>query len=278
MNRLSTEQRARIIAALCEGASINSTCRMVGVAKNTVLRIIRELGHACADYQDRVLRDLNCERIQADEIWSFVHAKAKNVPENHKGEFGYGDVWTWSAICADCKLVPSWLVGTRDADAALEFMDDLRGRLANRVQLTTDGHKAYLVAVEEAFGSEIDYAMLIKLYGPAPENTKQVRYSPSECIGTRTEVIQGKPDEAHINTAFAERMNLSIRMGMRRFTRLTNAHSKKLENHEYALAIYFFFYNFARVHSTLKTTPAIKAGVTDHVWTTYDMAGLLDSK
>ena len=276
MNRLTTEQRARIISALCEGASINSTCRMVGVAKNTVLRIIRELGHACADYQDRVLRDLPCERIQADEIWSFVHSKAKNVPEEHTGEFGYGDVWTWSAICADCKLVPSWLVGTRDADAALEFMDDLRGRLANRVQLTTDGHKAYLVAVEEAFGSEIDYAMLIKLYGAAPENEKQVRYSPSECIGTRTEVIQGKPDEAHINTSFAERMNLSIRMGMRRFTRLTNAHSKKLENHEYALAIYFFFYNFARVHSTLKTTPAIKAGVTDHVWTTYDMAGLLD--
>jgi IS1 family transposase len=277
MNKLSTEQRARIISALCEGASINSTCRMVGVAKNTVLRLIRELGHACADYQDAKLRNLPCERVQADEIWAFVHAKAKNVPEAHKGEFGYGDVWTWSAICAECKIVPSWLVGTRDAEAALEFMDDLRGRLRNRVQLTTDGHKAYLVAVEEAFGSEIDYAMLIKLYGDAPENSKQVRYSPSECIGTKTEVIQGNPDTAHISTSYAERMNLSIRMGMRRFTRLTNAHSKKLENHEYALAIYFFFYNFARVHATLKMTPAMKAGVADRVWTTYDMAVLMDS-
>ena len=254
---------------------------MTGVAVNTVVKLLRELGSACLDYQDKTMRNLSCKRLQCDEIWSFVYAKAKNVPEEHKGEFGYGDVWTWTALDAQTKLVPCWHVGGRTVDDAHHFIQSLAARLASRVQLTTDGHSPYLEAVEGAFGSEIDYAMLIKLYGPA-EPTKEARrrYSPVDCMGAEKKVIQGQPDAAHISTSYVERQNLTMRMSMRRFTRLTNAFSKKLENHMLALALYFMHYNFARVHKSLSkpypTTPAMAAGLTDHVWETEDVIKLLD--
>ena len=281
MNKLSREHQAQVVKALCEGNSIRSTARMTGVAINTVVKLLTELGSACLDYQDTAMRNLPCKRLQADEIWSFVYSKAKNVPENHKGEFGYGDCWTWTALCSDTKLVPCWRVGTRDGREAYLFMQDLASRLANRVQLTTDGHKAYLEAVEHAFGPEIDYAMLIKIYGSTePEKEARRRYSPAVCVGTDTRIIQGKPDKAHISTSYVERQNLTRRMSMRRFTRLTNAFSKKLENHMYAIGLYFMHYNFARPHKSLSkpyaTTPAMAAGLTDHVWETEELLALLD--
>ena len=280
MNQLSIERRVQVIKALVEGSSIRSTVRMTGVAKNTVVKLLAELGSVCLDYQDQVMRDLPCKRLQADEIWSFVYSKAKNVPEEHRGKFGYGDVWTWTALCADTKLVPCWHVGGRDGRDAYEFMVDLADRLASRVQLTTDGYKAYLTAVEGAFGSEIDYAMLIKIYGPEPKE-EQRRYSSADCIGTETKVMQGNPDKAHISTSYVERSNLTMRMSMRRFTRLTNGFSKKLENHMHALALYFMHYNFARPHGSLNKpypkTPAMAAGVADHIWSVEEIIGLLDS-
>ena len=252
---------------------------MTDVAINTVVKLLQDLGSACLDYQDEALRDLPCKRLQCDEIWSFVYSKAKNVPDAHKGEFGYGDVWTWTAIDADTKLVPCWHIGGRDGRDAWEFIVNLRSRLASRVQLTTDGLKAYLEAVEGAFGGEIDYAMLIKLYGGETKEGPR-RYSPAECIGTNTKVIQGNPDKAHTSTSYVERQNLLMRMGMRRFTRLTNAFSKKLENHMYAIALYFMHYNFARPHSSLRNpyhrTPAMAAGLTDHIWTTEELLSLLE--
>jgi IS1 family transposase len=268
MNRLSQEKQAQVVAALIEGNSINSTVRMTGIAKHTILRLIADLGNACADYQDKVFRNLKCKRIQCDEIWSFCYAKDKNVPADKQGKFGYGSVWTWVALDADTKLVPSFLLGNRDAHSARMFIDDLKERLASRVQLTTDGHNAYLTAVEDAFGSDVDYAMLIKIYGATQEET---RYSPAECIGTETKIIQGKPDVKHVSTSFVERQNLSMRMGMRRFTRLTNGFSKKVENHAYMLAIFYMHYNFCRVHKTLRVTPAMESGVTAHVWTIEEM-------
>jgi IS1 family transposase len=278
MNRLDIERRSQVVRALCEGNSIRSTARMTGAAINTVVKLLTELGSACLDYQDSVMREFPCKRLQCDEIWSFVYSKAKNVPAEHQGEFGYGDVWTWTAIDAETKLVPCWRVGNRDGVEAYKFMQDLAPRLANRVQLTTDGHKAYLEAIEGAFGSNIDYAMLIKLYGAAPEGER--RYSQSECIGTETKIIQGDPDKAHISTSYVERQNLTMRMSMRRFTRLTNAFSKKLEDHMHALSLYFMHYNFARPHKTLSkpypTTPAMAAGLIDHVWTTEELISLID--
>jgi IS1 family transposase len=279
MNKLSAERRAQIVRALCEGNSIRSTARMTGAAINTVVSLLVDLGGACSEYQDRVMRDLPCERLQADEIWSFCYAKAKNVPDQYSGQFGYGDVWTWTAIDADTKLVPCWLVGERNSADARVFIDDLAGRLANRIQLTTDGHRPYLQAVEDAFGANIDYAVLVKLYGPDPSAER--RYSPPICIGADPRVIQGQPDEAHISTSYVERQNLSMRMGMRRFTRLTNGFSKKIENHMRAVALYFMHYNFARPHTTLSkrypTTPAMAAGLTDHVWTALEIVALLDN-
>ncbi|MBI4336797.1 MAG: IS1 family transposase [Chloroflexi bacterium] len=281
MNKLNLERQTQVVKALCEGNSIRSTSRMMGVAVNTVVKLLRELGAACLDYQDKTMHNLPCKRLQCDEIWSFVYSKAKNVPERHQGEFGYGDVWTWTAIDAATKLVPCWHVGARNADDAHQFITGLAARLTHRVQLTTDGHTPYLEAVEGAFGSEIDYAMLIKLYGPV-EPTKEARrrYSPAECVGTEKRVIQGKPDAAHISTSYVERQNLTMRMSMRRFTRLTNAFSKKLENHMFALALHFMHYNFARPHQTLskpyRTTPAMAAGLTDHVWTAEEIVSLLD--
>jgi IS1 family transposase len=276
MNKLSTEDRVRIVAALVEGNSIRATCRMTGAAKNTVVKLLADLGRACAAYHDRHVRGLRSKRIQCDEIWSFCYAKQKNVPERFQGLPGYGDMWTWTALDPDSKLIAGYLIGSRDAGTGFEFMQDLAGRLENRVQLTTDGHKAYLEAVEGAFGSHIDYAMLIKLYGSDPEGEK--RYSPAECIGTRVETIQGAPKPEHISTSFVERQNLTMRMGMRRFTRLTNGFSKKAENLAHAIALHFMFYNFCRVHQTLRVTPAMEAGLSDHVWTLAELVGLLETQ
>lgn len=275
MNRLSTEMRVQVVAALVEGNSIRATCRMTGVAKNTVVKLLTELGEACQRYQDEHLRNLPCKRVQCDEIWSFCYAKEKNVPDGHKGEFGYGEVWTWTALCADSKLVPCWLVGRHGAAEANEFMTDLAGRLSNRVQLTTDGNKAYFEAVENAFGNDIDYAILQKLYGSEPEGQK--RYSPAKCLGAEARLITGQPVSKDISTSYVERQNLTMRMGMRRFTRLTNAFSKKVENLMHAVSLHFMFYNFCRVHQSLGTTPARAAGVTNHVWSLHEIVALLDS-
>ena len=275
MNRVSTQRRAQIVRALVEGTAIRATCRMTGASKNTVVKLLVELGAACEAYQDRAMRNLPCQRVQCDEVWSFCYAKEKHVPTEHAGQFGYGDVWTWTAIDADTKLVPTWYVGRRNAEDAAAFIEDLAGRLANRVQLTTDGHRAYLTAVAGAFGGEIDYAQLVKLYGTDPEAEK--RYSPSACIGTDTTVVSGDPDPAHVSTSYVERQNLTMRMGMRRFTRLTNVFSKKVENLAHAVSLHFMYYNFARVHQTLKQTPAMAAGIADHQWTIEEIVGLLDS-
>lgn len=280
MNQLNKERRAQIVKALVEGNSLRSTSRMVGVSINTVVKLLTDLGSACLDYQDEAMQQLTCKRLECDEIWSFVYSKAKNVPAEHKGEFGFGDVWVWTAIDADTKLVPCWRVGDRDGREAYHFMTDLASRLANRVQLTTDGHKTYLEAVEAAFGGEIDYAMLIKLYGPEPTKEAQRRYSPAECIGTEVKVIAGSPTKAHISTSYVERQNLTMRMSMRRFTRLTNGFSKKLENHMYAIALYFMHYNFARPHKSLANpyprTPAMATGLTDYIWTIEELLSLLE--
>jgi IS1 family transposase len=247
---------------------------MTGVAKNTVTKLLVYLGAACAEYQDKVMRNLSCKRIQCDEIWSYVGAKDKNVSEKKRDQFGVGSAWTWTAIDADTKIIASWLVGTRDAGTATEFMQNLAGRLANRVQLTTNGHKVYLTAVEDAFGANIDYSMLVKLYGNSPDGEK--RYSPAECVGCERKAITGNPDPKHISTSYVERQNLTMRMSMRRFTRLTNGFSKKIENHVAALAVYFMYYNFARIHQTLRITPAMAAGVTSKLWDVMDIMALLD--
>jgi IS1 family transposase len=276
MNRLSTDKRSQVVAALVEGNSIRATVRMTGVSKNTIAKLLLELGAACADYLDKTLVNLTCKRIQCDEIWSFCYAKEKNVPVEKRGQFGFGDVWTWTAMDADTKLIASWMVGGRDAGTAHGFVQDLAKRLASRVQLTTDGHRAYLTAVEDTFGSDIDYAMLVKLYGNDQEN--ETRYSPAECIGCREIIVSGSPNPKHISTSFIERQNLTMRMGMRRFTRLTNAFSKKVESHIASIAIHYMHYNFCRIHQTLRVTPAMEAGIADHVWTISEMIGFLDSK
>ena len=277
MNKLSAGERARIVSCLVEGNSIRATVRMTGTSKNTVAKLLVDLGRACSEYQDKAFRNLKCKRIQCDEIWSFCGSKEKNTtPE--KREQGWGDVWTWTALCPDTKLIPCWFVGDRSAGSAYHFIHDLKDRLASRVQLTTDGHRAYIQAVEDAFGSEIDYGMLIKIYGNqvGPTMPAEVRYSPAQCMGSRKTVISGMPDREHISTSHTERQNLTMRMSMRRFTRLTNGFSKKLENHEHALALYFMYYNFARVHQTLRVTPAMEAGIADHVWSLGEIVSLLD--
>lgn len=276
MRRLSIEQRAKIVSALVEGNSLRSIVRMNGAAMNTVLKLLADVGQACAEYQHNTLRNLSCKRIQCDEIWQFCYAKQKNVPHEKQGQFGYGDVWTWVALDADTKLVPCWAIGKRDAGTAYAFVQDLAARLANRVQLTTDGNRVYVDAVDDAFGSEIDYAMLVKLYGC--DSDSDSRYSPAECIGCRTIAISGRPNPKHISTSFVERQNLTMRMGMRRFTRLTNAFSKKVENLGHAVAIHYMNYNFARIHKTLRVTPAMEAGISSHVWDIEEIVGLADSK
>jgi IS1 family transposase len=277
MNRLSPEKRQAVIAALVEGNSIRSTVRMTGVAKNTVTKLLVDLGTACSVYQDRVMRDLTCERVQVDELWCFCYAKQKNVPAEKRGESGVGDVWTWIAIDSDTKLVPTYRVGTRDLSDATSFIQDLAQRLANRVQLTTDGNYAYLSAVRGAFGKEIDYGVLVKKYGSDANSRKpEQRYSPSVCIEATPHAVIGSPDPDHISTSHVERLNLTMRMSMRRYTRLTNAFSKKVENLTAAVSLHFMHYNFCRVHKTLGTTPAVAAGLTDHVWTLREMIGLLE--
>lgn len=278
MNALPIAKRVQIISCLVEGNSIRSTSRITGTSKNTILKLLVDVGTACAAYQDMVIRNLNCKRVQCDEIWSFCYCKEKNVPEEHKGELGQGDVYTWTSIDADTKLIISFLVGKRDGYYAKLFIDDLASRINNRIQLTTDGHKAYLEAIENAFTSDIDYAILIKLYGNAPELQDQRRYSPAEWSGISTKVISGKPDTDHISTSYIKRQNLTMRMSMRRFTRLTNAFSKKIENHECAIALHFMHYNFARIHKSLRVTPAMEAGLSDHVWTLEEIANLAPIK
>lgn len=274
MNKLPPAKRAKILGLMAEGVSLRAITRLEGVSKNTLAKLVEDTGEAFSDYQDRVFRDLPCKRVQVDEIWSFVYAKAKNVAGAKAAPKDAGDIWTWTALCADTKLIPSWNVGRRDADAAHEFISDLASRLASRVQLTSDGHGPYLQAVEDAFGADIDYAMLIKHYGEPVGATG--RYSPGECVGIEQRRVEGRPDPAHVSTSYVERSNLSIRMGNRRFTRLTNAFSKKAANHEYAMAIYFMHYNFIRIHQTLRCTPAMAANVTTKLWELSDMVKVLE--
>jgi IS1 family transposase len=273
MNKLGNKKKAQMLSILVEGNSPRATATICDVAFNTVLKFVPEIGRACAVYQNKVFRNLTCKRIQCYEIWSFCYAKDKNVPEDKKGQFGYGDIWTWVTIDADSKLVPSFLVANRDAQTAKLFMDDLAGRLAIRVQLTTDGHRAYFEAVEVAFGWEVDYAMLIKLYESSQEET---RYSPAKCVSEEKRPIQGNPDMNHISTSYVERQNLTMRMNMRRFTRLPNGFSKKVENHAYHVALHYMYYNFCRIHRTLIVTPAIEAGVADHVWSLEEVVALIE--
>lgn len=278
MNRLPIEKRVQILGCLTEGMSLRATARLVDVSINTVTKLLVDVGTACEIYQLDKLVNLPCKRIQCDEIWSFVGAKESNVPPNVQGQFGRGDVYTWVALDSDSKLVVSWLVGKRTASYANAFMKDVAARLANRVQLTTDGHKGYLSAVEGAFGIKVDYAMLVKLYGgnQGDKRESEHRYSPGKCLGALKGVVMGNPEEADISTSHVERQNLTMRMHMRRFTRLTNAFSKKVENHACAVALHYMFYNFARIHNSLRVTPAMQAGISDHVWTLEEIARLAD--
>jgi IS1 family transposase len=274
MNRLTTKKRAEILGLMVEGMSLRAITRLTGVSRTTSLKLLADAGRACAEYQDKSLRNLTCKRLQVDEIWAFCYAKAKNVPLGMKGDPSVGDLWTWVGIDADTKLAVSWLVGDRGGETATIFVKDLASRLANRVQLTSDGHSPYLWAVDEAFGVDIDYAQLVKIYGAAPEG--QRRYSPAECLGAKKHKVVGNPDPKHISTSFVERQNLTMRMHMRRFTRLTNAFSKKAENHAHAVALNFMYYNFVRLHQTLKVTPAMAAGVTSKLWEMSDMVAVLE--
>jgi IS1 family transposase len=275
MNRLDANRRCQVIRCLVEGNSINSTVRMTGVAKNTVLKLLVEIGSACSAFLNEKMRNLSCRRLQADEAWSFCYCKQRNLTPKIAEKQIAGDVWIWAAIDADTKLIPSWLLGKRDAGCATEFIQDLADRLANRVQLTTDGLKVYLNAVIDAFADDIDYAVLHKIYGAEPAN--EARYSPAKCIGCDRVRVLGGPDPRYISTSYIERQNLTMRMSMRRFTRLTNAFSKKIENHSAAVALYMMYYNFGRKHQTLGTTPAVKAGIADHIWTVEEIVGLLEA-
>lgn len=278
MNRLSEAKRTAVVRCLVEGNSIRATVRITGASKNTIVKLLVDLGAACSEYQDRVLRDLTCRHVQADEIWSFCNAKARNVPEEHRGEPGWGDVWTWVALDADTKLVPTWAIGDRSAGMAWHLFSDLRERLTGRMQLTTDGHNAYMEAVEGTFHGEVDYAQLVKIYGKDPADDEK-RYSPAKCLGATVHRVSGLPDPKHIGTSHVERQNLTMRMGMRRFTRLTNAFSRKVENLAAAVSLHFMYYNFARPHQSLASpyprTPAMAAGVADHVWRIEEIVALL---
>ncbi len=278
MNRLSTEKRAQIIGSLVEGNSIRATVRMTGAAKNTITKLLVDLGEACAEYQDGVLVDLPCEVVEADEIWAFCYSKQKNVPEQFKGTPGYGDVWTFTAICADTKLIPTWLVGERTSDDAEFFLTDLASRMAGRIQLSTDGHPMYTSTVGPSFGQNVDWAQIQKSYASDPSGGG--KYSPAVCTGTKRIPLKGNPDPDRISTSYVERQNLTMRMGMRRFTRLTNGFSRKVENLAHAVSLHFMHYNFARPHQSLKEryprTPAMAAGVSDHIWSLEEIAALLD--
>jgi IS1 family transposase len=274
MNKLDHKARGKALQLMAEGVSLRAITRLTGISRTTLIKLLEDAGEAFSEYQDRVLVNLKCKRLQVDEAWAFCYAKQKNVPTAKAAPEGAGDIWTWVALDADTKLVASWYVGGRDSEAAMTFMDDLAPRLASRVQLTSDGHKPYLEAIEGAFGSDIDYAMLVKIYGPAPEG--QRRYSPAVCTGAVKHRVEGNPDPKHVSTSYAERQNLNIRMGNRRMTRLTNAFSKKAANHDHMMAIYFMHYNFVRIHQTLKVTPAMAAGVTKKLWEMSDMVKVLE--
>lgn len=275
-NVLSIEKQTAIITALVEGCSVRSTSRMTGASKGAVLRTLVKVGKACQEYQDATIRNVKAKRVQVDEIWSFCYAKQKNATSEMWDRVGYaGDVWTFTAIDADTKLVISWAVGRRDAGCAADFLQDVASRLANRIQLTTDGHRMYLTAVPDAFGNRVDFAQLHKIYGNDPEG--QTRYSPAQCLGTKRVEVIGNPAEEHISTSYVERQNLNMRMNMRRFTRLTNAFSKKLDNHIAMIALFHMHYNFGRVHQTLRVTPAMEAGLSDHVWSIQEIAALQPS-
>lgn len=277
MNKLPVGTRVQVLSMLCEGASMRTISRVADVSINTVSKLLIDAGKACTAFHDEHVRGVKARRVQVDEIWSFTAAKQKNVPHMKRPVDGAGDTWTWTAIDADTKLLITWLVGGRDSEYAIAFMDDLRDRLANRVQLTSDGHRAYLEAVEGAFGGDVDYAQLVKLYGAAPESLKG-RYSPAECIGVHKERIEGSPDPKHISTSYAERHNLTMRMQMRRFTRLTNAFSKKIENHMYMVALYTVWYNYVKQHKSLKgLSPAMAAGLSNVLWSVSDLAELVDA-
>jgi IS1 family transposase len=277
MNRLSSEDRARILHLLCEGQSIRAITRLTGASKNTVARLLVDAGKVCMAYHDANVRDVKASRVQVDEIWTFTYAKQKNVANAKAAPDGAGDTWTWTAIDADSKLIISYLVGGRDAEYAMWFMDDLASRLANRVQLTSDGHRAYLEAVEGAFGADVDYAQLVKLYGSAGGKNDEIRYSPAQVAGIRKRRVEGNPDERHVSTSYVERNNLTMRMHMRRFTRLTNGFSKKVENHACAVALHMIYYNFVRIHKTLRMTPAMAAGVSDRLWEIGDIVALVEA-
>jgi IS1 family transposase len=277
MNKLPAATRVQVLSMLCEGSSMRAITRVTGVSLNTVTKLLIDAGKACAAYHDEHVRGVKATRIQCDEVWAFCYSKQKNVATAKAAPEGAGDVWTWTALEASSKLLVSYMIGGRDSEYAMALMDDLRSRLATRVQLTTDGHRAYLNAVEEAFGDDIDYAQLIKLYGDAPEAFKG-RYSPADCIGAKKERITGNPDKAHVSTSYVERSNLSIRMHMRRFTRLTNAHSKKFENHAWAVALHATFYNFVRIHSTIRMSPAMAAGISERLWEMSDIVALIDAR
>ena len=273
MNRLPIEKRAQIIGLLVEGMSMRAVTRITGVSINTVTKLLEDVGLAAGLYQAQVMVNLPCKRLECDEIWAFCYAKEKNVAPADKGVLGFGDVYTWTAICADSKLIPAYMVGKRDADYANAFIADLKPRLKSRVQLTTDGHKPYLEAVEGTFGRNVDYAMLVKHYGPGSLGDQR-RYSPSEFVSADKRVIAGNPNADKVSTSYVERQNLTMRMGMRRFTRLTNGFSKKVENLEHAVSLHFVHYNFARIHKTLRVTPAMAAGISDHVWSLEEIVQL----
>ena len=275
---LPDSKREQILSLLVEGSSMRTIARVVDVSFNTVNKLLVEAGRACDAFHDEHVRNVHASRVQCDEIWSFCYAKQKNVPGAKAAPEEAGDVWTWTALESDSKLILSWMVGGRDVGYATEFMNDLRDRLATRVQLTTDGHRAYLEAVEGAFGKNVDYAQLVKLYGEAPDRGPERKYSPSVCNGSKKRRITGAPKKRHVSTSHVERHNLTMRMSMRRFTRLTNAFSKKLDNHCHALALYFVFYNFMKVHTTLRVTPAMEAGLADRVWGWNDILKLIDER
>lgn len=274
MNRLNKTERARILSLLCEGMGINAVCRVSGASKMTVLKLLADVGDACAEFHDNRVRGISTKQVECDEIWSFVYAKEKNVSRAMAAPHNAGDAWTWTALDADTKLMISYLVANRDADSALAFTTDLRARLDGSVQLTTDGLKLYIEAVTETFGSQVDYAQLVKMYGNVGEYT-QSKYSPAQCTGISKKVVTGNPDMGKVSTSYVERSNLTIRMQNRRFTRLTNGFSKKIENHVHAFALFVMHYNFCKVHKTLRVTPAMEAGLTDHIWTHEEIIDLL---
>lgn len=276
MNKLSLSERAHILQLLCEGMSIRAIERTTGASKHTIVRLMNEAGQALGDYQDKVFRNLQTKRVQVDEIWSFTYAKERNVPTAKSAPAWAGDTWTWTAIDADSKLVMSWLVGGRDSEYAYAFVEDVYGRLANRVQLTSDGLNAYIGAVRDIFGIDVDFAQLVKQYGEAPGSRDERRYSPAICTGARKSRVEGRPDPKHVSTSYVERQNLTMRMHVRRFTRLTNGFSKKIENHANAVSLHFAYYNFVRVHKTLRMTPAMAAGVTDRLWEMADLVKVLE--